>query len=178
MRIDDLKGRAVVTLSDANKIGAIDDCYFDPVYRQVLGFRVKSHAFGPVEALPRASVAAIGANAVTVATPDVLVLEERFRASQPVALAHDLNGSRVVTEGGELLGAVHDLELDDEALNVTALVLDAPLLDHWRHRVPLITTDRIQRIGQDGIIVVRGLEIPAQTAYDGEDPRPNPPPNA
>lgn len=41
MKASDLKGRAVVTLTDAAKVGTIDDILFDAEYRAVLGFRVK-----------------------------------------------------------------------------------------------------------------------------------------
>ena len=41
MQASELKGRAVVVLSNAEKIGQVDDVLFDAPFRQVLGFRVK-----------------------------------------------------------------------------------------------------------------------------------------
>ena len=59
MRADALKGRDVVALTTAEKIGQVDDVLFDPQYREVLGFRVKQGGlFGQTEALLRDAVKA------------------------------------------------------------------------------------------------------------------------
>src|SRR5688500_12326432 len=41
MLANDLKRRGVLALSNAEKIGQVEDVLFDAQYRQVLGFRVK-----------------------------------------------------------------------------------------------------------------------------------------
>ncbi len=78
MRASDLKGRAVVTLSDATKVGQVEDVLFDPAYRRVLGFRVKNGLFGRTEALPREAVQSVGEDALTVAGPSAVNAEDRF----------------------------------------------------------------------------------------------------
>ncbi|MGH2502947.1 MAG: PRC-barrel domain-containing protein [Ktedonobacterales bacterium] len=66
MRADILKGRAVVTLANAARIGHIDDVLHDADDRTVLGFLVKAGALHRAEGLPHRSARAIGADAITV----------------------------------------------------------------------------------------------------------------
>ena len=107
MRADELKGRAVVTLADATKIGRIDDVLFDKNYRTVLGFRVKAGMLSHAEALPRAGVSAIGPDAVTVADQSAVNNEDRFAELAGSLSLDSAQRMKVVTEGGELLGMVN-----------------------------------------------------------------------
>jgi uncharacterized protein YrrD len=154
MRADELKGRAVVTLMDAAKIGRVDDVLFDAAYRNVLGFRVKAGALRHTEALPRAGVSAIGADAITVADQSAVNSEDRFAELAGALTLDSAQHTKVVTEGGDLLGVVHAVELDDTAEHVLAYTLDAPLLDRMRGRAPQIRAEDVVRIGAGGIMIV------------------------
>lgn len=154
MKASDLKGRAVVTLSDAAKVGQIDDILFDAAYRRVLGFRVKKGAFSKAEAFTRESVSGVGADAVTVSGPDAINQEERLADLAGAASLSQAQGTKVVTEGGELLGTISELELDDAARNVTSYTLSAPLWDRIRGNEPRIAADQVLRLGEGGIMIV------------------------
>jgi uncharacterized protein YrrD len=155
MNVGDLKGRAVVTLSDAAKVGSVDDVLFDAQYREVLGFRVKKGGLlSGTEALLRSNVSAVGADAITVPSPDAINAEERFAELAGAAAFKQAQGTRVVTEGGTLLGTVDEVELDDQARAVTAYILNAPLLDRIRHKEPRVAAQDVQRLGEGGIMIV------------------------
>jgi uncharacterized protein YrrD len=156
MQAQALTGRAVVALSTAAKVGRVADVLFDAEFRRVLGFRVKQGGlFGRAQGLPRASVAAIGAAAVTVATPDAINDEARFAELADAATLRRVQGTKVVTEGGELLGTITHLELDDEARRVTAYRLAASLLDRVLLRAEtFVEADEVLRLGEGGIMIV------------------------
>ncbi len=154
MKASDLKGRAVVTLNDATKVGHIDDVLFDAAYRRVLGFRVKKGTFGRAEALPRASVSAVGRDAVTAAGPDALNAEDRFAELAEAAALSQARGTKVVTEGGDFLGTIAEVDVDDEARAVTAYTLSASLLKRIQHHEPAIEADEVLRLGEGGIMIV------------------------
>lgn len=154
MKASDLKGRAVVTLSNAAKVGTVDDVYFDAQYRTVLGFRIKKGAFSHREAVIRANVSSIGADALTVASPDVINNEDRFAELAGAATLGKVDGTKVVTESGHLLGVVKELELDDDIRSVLTYTLDASLIDRLRHREPQISGQQVLRIGEGGIMIV------------------------
>lgn len=156
MQASELKGRGVIVLSNAEKIGQVDDVLFDALFRQVLGFRVKKGGLlGKTEALPRDSVAAIGADALTVPSPDVVNDEKRFAQLVGSASLSQVTGTKVVTEGGQLLGTIAQLEIDDEARTVTSYVLSASLVERvMGHQEEVVQAGEVLRLGEGGIMVV------------------------
>jgi uncharacterized protein YrrD len=156
MQASELKGRAVVVLSTAEKVGQVDDVLFDAQFRQILGLRIKKDGlFGKTEALPRESVSSIGADAVTVPSPDVINDQERFAQLVGAATLNQVEGTKVVTEGGELLGTIAHLEIDDDARKVTAYVLASSLRERvMRHEETFVKADEVMRLGEGGIMVV------------------------
>jgi sporulation protein YlmC with PRC-barrel domain len=60
----------------------------------------------------------------------------------------------VVSEGGELLGTVSEIELDDEARTVTAYRLAPRLWDRLRRREPRIEARQVLRLGEGGLMIV------------------------
>ena len=167
MRADELNGRGVVALSTAEKIGQVTDVLFDAQYRQVLGFRVKKGGlFGQTEVLLRDNVAALGGAALTVPSPDVINDEGRFAALAHAATLSQVEGTKVVTEGGELLGTIAHLEVDDDARTVTAYTLAASLTDRvLRHDAKAVAADEVLRLGEGGIMIVSnavGARLQAQ----------------
>lgn len=154
MQANELKGRAVVSLASANKIGQIDDVLFDAAYRMVLGFRVKRGLLHRAEALPRASVKAVGKDAITVADESAVNSEDRFAELAGALTLARAQGTKVVTEGGELLGLVSAITLDDEAQRVVSYQLEVPLIDRLRHRVPEVRAEDVLRFGESGIMIV------------------------
>ena len=154
VKASELKGRAVVTLSDAIKVGRIADVLFDAEYREVLGFRIKQRTFSRPEAVTRANVTGVGRDAVTVRSPDVINVEDRLMDLVGAASLSRAHGTKVVTEGGRLLGTIDQIVLDAEARAVTAYTLSAPLWDRLRHREPRIEAQQVLRLGEGGIMIV------------------------
>jgi uncharacterized protein YrrD len=156
MQANELKGRGVLALSNAEKVGQVDDVLFDSEFRRVLGFRVKRGGlFSKAQALLRDSVTSIGAAALTVQSPDVINDEERFADLAHASTLSQVEGTQVVTEGGELLGSIAHLEIDDDARNVTAYTLSSSLRDRvMRHDTKSVKADEVLRLGEGGIMVV------------------------
>lgn len=154
LRASPLKGLAVLTLSDAARVGQVDDVLFDTEMRHVLGFRVGTGRVKPTEAIARADVAAVGREAVTVADPATLNQEARLPALAQVQALGQATDTKVVSEGGDLLGKIADVELDDDVRVVTGYVLASPVWDRLRRQEPIISAQRIVRLGSDGIMVV------------------------
>lgn len=153
MHANDLQGMAIVTLSDAAKVGSVDDVLFDAQYRRVLGFRVKKGLLGK-EAVPRTAVQSVGADALTVSAPDALNSEDRFQELAGATSLKDITDTKVVSEGGDYVGTIRGVELDQQAEYVVAYTLSAPLLDRLRHREPQIRADTVLRVGTGGIMTV------------------------
>lgn len=155
IKANDLVGRAVLTLSDAARVGRVDGVLFDTELHHVLGFRVKTGRFSAMEAVARADVTGVGRDALTVASAaDVNQLERVASLASSKALT-DVVGTKVVSEGGDAVGTVATVELDDEARAVTGFVLSAAWWDNVRgHGPPVISAQRVVRLGDGGIMIV------------------------
>lgn len=153
MKASELRGRAVVTLSDAAKVGHVDDVLFDATYRTVLGFRIKKGAF-QTEAVLRGNVAGVGPDALTVSSPDVINMQDRLDELAGASALADAQRTKVVTEGGQLLGTISDVEMNEKALSVTGYVLNASLWQRIRHDEPTFEAERVVKLGDDGIMIV------------------------
>ena len=155
MHASELKGRAIVTLSNAEKVGRVDDVLFDAQYQHVLGLRVRKGMLNRSEAVLRGAISAIGGDAVTVPSPDVLNEEKRFPELQRAASLEQVHRTKVVTEGGQMLGTVDDVDMDPEARTVIAYELSAPLLDRLRHHEAHISARDVLQVGGGGIMTVK-----------------------
>ena len=156
MRADELKGRGVLAVASAEKIGQVEDVLFDAQFRQVLGFRVKRGGlFGKAQALLRDSVTSVGAVALAVPSADVVNDEERFAELAQASTLSQVQKTQVVTEGGDALGTIAHLEIDDDARRVTAYALASSFKDRvMRHDAESIQADEVMQLGAGGIMVV------------------------
>jgi len=156
MQAEELKGRAVLALSNAETIGHVEDVLFDAEFRHVLGFRVKRGGlFQKAQALLRDSVTAVGPDALTVPSPDVINDEARFADLVGASTLRQVEQTRVVTEGGELLGTIAHLAIDEDARMVTAYELAASLKDRMlRHEAEVVRAEEVLHLGEGGIMTV------------------------
>jgi sporulation protein YlmC with PRC-barrel domain len=163
MRARNLMGRAVVAISDAGKVGAVDDVLLDATARDVVAFRVRGGTFSRGAALLRDQVAAVGRDAIMVPAPTALNDFKRLPALDDAPKLRKLRGTRVVTEGGELRGTVSDLEIDGEARHVLSYVLRGSVTQRLRHREPTIPVSLVTHRGDRGLMVV--AEDPASAVH-------------
>jgi sporulation protein YlmC with PRC-barrel domain len=100
-------------------------------------------------------VTSVGADALTVPSPDVINDEERFAELARASTLSQVEKTKVVTEGGALLGTIAHLEIDDDARTVTAYVLSSSFRDRLlRHDAESVKADEVLRLGEGGIMVV------------------------
>ena len=112
------QGRQVVSTSTAETVGRVDYLLVDPVARRVVGVSVKKAGL-----LRWRDLTAFGADAVTVASVDLLV-DQDAELDRFVGKEHDPVGKRALTSAGDELGAVTDVAFAPDSGEVTGLVLD------------------------------------------------------
>ena|SRR5687767_1589975 len=118
MKFSELKGRAVVNVEDAKKIGEIDNLLLEPTTRQVSSLKVKTGGlFSTPMTIAISQVMNIGPDAVTVkadkASPG------QAQGDKESVEVTSLLGHKVVTDAGAMLGEVHDILLDPVSAAVT-----------------------------------------------------------
>ena len=118
MKFSELKGRAVVNVEDATKIGEIDNLLLEPGTRKVSSMKVKTGGlFSTPLTVAISLLVNIGPDAVTVKA-DTSSPGDTSSAKESLELS-SLLGNKVITDAGALLGEVHDVLLDPVSAAVT-----------------------------------------------------------
>jgi uncharacterized protein YrrD len=151
-----LIGRAVVSVADGEKVGAVSDVQFDLGQRIVLGLLMGGDGglFNreKLSLVPFGQVHTFGRDAVTIGDKSGVTVAEGA-PHDAAATLHTIK-KRVVTTGGEVIGDGDDLIFDDTSGTVTALQL-APQggflgIGATTHILP---TEDIVEFGRDVITV-------------------------
>lgn len=138
MKFSELKGRAVINLEDARKVGEVEDLMLDQDSRHIVSLKVKTGLFSSSRLVPAADVKNIGADAVTISgsagapnTPPDAVGSNPSPPDQQSASTGDSEslpalvkltsslGNKVVTDTGTFVGELHDILLNWADLTIT-----------------------------------------------------------
>lgn len=68
MKFSELKGRAVVNLEDAKRIGTVEDLMVEPESHRIVSVKVRTGMFHAAHVIPVADVKNVGGDAVTIST--------------------------------------------------------------------------------------------------------------
>jgi uncharacterized protein YrrD len=151
-----LVGRAVVSVTDGEKIGAVSDLQFDLGRRVVLGLLIGGDGglFNRQTAslVPLGQVHTFGRDAVTIQDKSGITVAQGA-PHESAATLHDLK-KRVVTTGGEVIGDGDDVVFDEISGAIIALQL-APQggflgIGATTHTLPM---EEIVEFGRDVITV-------------------------
>ncbi len=141
-RATDLIGRPVVTLDRAVDVAEVKDVIFDQSRSDVSGFTLRGRGMlGSPDAglLPIANVAAIGPDAVMVATAERIVTADE-NLDRTRADGHNVLKNEVLTDAGRVIGRVVNLiiDVDLSAADVVGYEIEAG--DGTRSLVPIPAT--------------------------------------
>jgi uncharacterized protein YrrD len=186
MKASELKGRAVISLAEAHKLGEVENILFDLSACQVAGFRVKQGLFSSAQLLSAADVQSIGPDAMMIPSREVLHDRESNADLNSAPDLDDLGGIKVVTESGIHVGVLGDAELDPQTMMLTTYYLGESLWEHLTHGSKSFTATPTLRFGGKLLIIpdalavplIPGAEAPTETAPPpaAEEALPLPPP--
>jgi sporulation protein YlmC with PRC-barrel domain len=117
-----LRGRAVVSVQQAEKLGAISDILVDTNSHRLAGIVVEGGKFRGGETIPWADITTIGVDAVMV--DDRSAIQHNVDADS--VRFTSLRGRKVVTDAGELAGTIDGMDLDQETGKIAHYVIVAP----------------------------------------------------
>lgn len=156
MDIDHLRGMAVVSVQQAEKLGTIEDVMVDLDRHQAGGLLLHGGLFrgGPIVGWP--SVRSIGQDAVMVDDSNDAGTAPDGDVSGLTRL-HDLHGMKVVTDAGDFAGTLDGADIDPATGHITRYFVAEPSGGLFRrgHRFTL-PPDGIVGIGVDLITIAAG----------------------
>src|SRR2546421_2170071 len=151
----DLRGQAVVTLSDGKKAGTCDDFYFNPATNKVYALRVKTVLFGN-KLLLVTDIKGIGEDAITTANEDRLRKESDDKRLSTLIPGQDLLSYRVMSASGTLLGTIGNVVLatgTPTTLRLTAFELSGGLREHLSKRYLTFPAEQVVSYGADVLVI-------------------------
>ncbi|HEV7216833.1 MAG TPA: PRC-barrel domain-containing protein, partial [Chloroflexota bacterium] len=181
IRATTLRGRSVVDLDSAAKLGQLDELILDPEGRRVAGLVVSQgqSLLGDrhERLLPASTVHAIGPDALTVHGSGAESLDERRLAGLP--RLSGMTGRKVVTHNGRMLGVIGDVLIGPEDGGIIGYALDAQgpggrleeLFGANRRDTggDYIRAESDLRVGQDLIVAPDDAVVTAQPADQSAD---------
>src|SRR4051812_6471101 len=110
MTIEEVKGRAIVSLADGAKVAEVKDVLINPAAFQVTGFLLEGKPGRGF--LPLGKVRAFGDDAFTLDTAEPIKWSTGNLPVEDGARAKEIVGLKVVDATGTVVGAVHDIVFD------------------------------------------------------------------
>jgi sporulation protein YlmC with PRC-barrel domain len=160
-----LRGLAVISIADGEKVGTIDRVYIDMNAKRVAGFSV-AHGAGLLHLQSTEESELIDADDVHALGPDALTLNDRSAVRGDRAEARfdslieleDLLRHKVVTDGGTSLGQVTSVEIDPASFAVLTLEV-SPGFFQSNADIP---ADKVLNTGSELVVVDESVLGPAE----------------
>ncbi len=130
MRFSEAGGRNVVSTSTATTVGRVHGFVVDPLARRVVALELKK-TDGPGDTLSWEAMTAFGRDAVTVPGAEAITTAAG-RVGELTGKVHAMLGKRVLTERGDEVGKLEDVEFDATSGQVTALLTKTEEIDGAR----------------------------------------------
>ena len=142
IRYSQVRGQRVLAQTDAQLVGSVRRLLLDPASVTVSGAQLEG-VVGDATIMPWNAVVSVGPDAVMVESAEVLrppgaELEERIGEG-----VFDLEGKQVLSDLGDSLGQLEDIEFDERSGRVSQLMVPG-------HRFPL---ERFISVGPDVLII-------------------------
>jgi sporulation protein YlmC with PRC-barrel domain len=151
-RFSEVLGQGVVSAATAERLGTVAGLVVDPAGGRIASVRVGG---GPAEFVSWEDLRGIGPDAVVVSADAALRMPRPGLEERAVAGHVDLLGKRVLTDAGEEIGTVADVEFDPETGRLTAVVVG-------ERRLP---GDGVRGVGPYAVVVrAGGVEEPPTAA--------------
>ena len=151
----DIKGLAVVSTDAGQKVGTVEDFYFDPQTNSVRALLVKTGLLSH-RALMSSNMSGIGTDAVTFADESMLIEEKSDSQLPTLPLGQSLLSYRILSEGGSVIGTISNILLDVSIpadLRVEAFELAGGLRDRLTGHHHTFSASRVTRYGRDVVVV-------------------------
>jgi uncharacterized protein YrrD len=145
--IDSLIGMSIISRASGNKLGQVQDLVVDPIEGVLLGLAVKTPD-GKTNVLDYGEIYNIGPDAVMVnGDESVSLAEDSALAGSPLA-GKDLAGTKIITEGGKLLGQVANIFLHGAVPPLIIYEVRESLLDKLLGRALFIPASAGRAVSQ------------------------------
>jgi uncharacterized protein YrrD len=151
----DIKGMPVVGLKHGEKLGTVEDFYFDPATFYIYALVVQTGPFTS-KVLHTADISGLGKNAIT--TPGANELQDKTQDPRLSTLPQgkDLLSRKIMSAAGNVVGSVGHLLIatnPPNELRITAVELTGGILEHLGLQAPHYISTQEIHYGTDTLII-------------------------
>lgn len=174
-----LKGIAVVSVKDGEKVGAVDELIFNPENRTLMAFRMSRSGFfsSSREVILMSDVDNIGQDAVMIPSRDAVRAETDERDLHGRPELKQLLNLRVVTQDGTYVGNLSTVHFDPNTGDLTQIdVGGGDLMQMFRKSIE-IPVSEVVSMGGD-VMVVSNHYATSQEGEAAEQPQESDQPEA
>jgi uncharacterized protein YrrD len=175
IKASELKGRAVVSLSQAEKIGSVVSVILDPAASRVAGLTVRTGILGGPKLLRASDIRSLGIDAVTIHDSSLLH-DDTGEAPElkDLPTLDDMIEMKIISESGQLLGTLGNVEIDPDQYQITHYELSGTLWDQLTHSNRTFDAAPGLRFGKQLLIVPdaigAALQRPSTAPDAGAEP--------
>ena len=151
----DIKGMPVVDLKRGEKLGTVEDFYFDPATFYIYAFVVRTDPFTS-KVLHTADISSFGKDAITTPGADELQDKTQDPRLSMLPPGKDLLSRKIISAAGNVVGSVGQLLIatnPPEELRITAIELAGGILEHLGLQAPQYISTQEIHYGADALII-------------------------
>lgn len=124
MKATDLRGKAVVTIEGAEKLGRVEDVLIDTDAQRLVALQIKTDRAAELESVPVERIHSIGRDAITLedgapGRERHPARERRPESGEGMITLDKLLGTKVLSYEGNLLGTVAEVDFDPSSFQIT-----------------------------------------------------------
>jgi uncharacterized protein YrrD len=153
-RVSEYVGKPIVSADNGEKIGNVTDVLADGDAGRLIGVIVGGGILSSEQVLPYADVQTLGTDAVIARSQEHIVgAREWHKTGTDAVRLSTFKNRRVITIGGRELGAVRDVQVDEQSGTVTAYDVAGPALTRLLERRGVLSRSAGVTVGPDALVV-------------------------
>ncbi len=178
LKARDLIGKEVVNQATGERLAQVSDLILDRDARRIVALLVDGGGwFGDAKVMRWSNVVSIGDVIIAHGDNPVIIARDDAEVSDLINQDTRITGTTIISDGGERIGTVGDVYIDD-AGEVVGYEVSQGLMNDWSGR-KFLTADQVQAVGKDAIIAntsdLKSVEQATQPTNERQD---EPPPGA
>ena len=155
MNAQDLKGLAVITLAEAERLGRVDDVVFETGPLRAAALRLKTPSGDRLVSLDE--VRSVGADAIVAETTALVGQSDQTLSRQNLPGLAELAKLKVVDDEGSYLGQIARLDIDPSSGRVTSLDVRKGQTLGFGGETTAVMPEQIVSVGAD-LMTIRHAE--------------------
>ncbi len=164
----DLIDKPIITYDTGRRLATCQDLLVDPERNQVLALLVdKGAILASPKAVPYGHIKAVGANAIVVPQANVIYATDKDKELKRTFDHRTIRGMRVYGEGGDRLGTVDDMILDDTTGEILYYVVSGGALGDAMRGRRTIVPGEVLNMGRLVCYVPAATAARLEAAQDG-----------